>query len=250
MFFQSQLQSLTVQKGLHRRVALSHGVHNLPSHPEFDPDTASPTSTSHLQVLASSIMSGSHFEVVPVSNKSQGSVSSSQAFDHHASSFSMPDPDRICYSNKESAKVNIGLAPVSWYDQDLEFEHADGSFSTNKPAVDIDFSQLLCPIVAPESKPSVEALVSRLLNPPPHAFVYRTLSIQWVIGAIGQRHVDFRESDERYVLAQDSELRHSGTALGMPALYMEWLSGDNKDISATDQGVHLTPDYFEEVNMD
>ncbi|EAT88581.1 hypothetical protein HBI56_042990 [Parastagonospora nodorum] len=195
-------------------------------------------------------MSSSHFEVVPVSNKSQGSVPLSQAFDHHDSSFSMPDPDRICYSNKESAKVNIGLDCVSWYDQDLEFAHADGPFSTNKPAVDVDFSQLICPIVAPESKPSVEALVSRLLNPPPHAFVYRTLSIQWVIGAMGQRHVEFRESDERYVLAQNSELRRMGTALGMPALYMEWLCGDDEDISATDQGVHLTPDYFEEVNMD
>jgi hypothetical protein len=185
---------------------------------------------------------------VPASSRSTASTLQSFADDDLL--FSMPDPDRICYSNKESGKVNMGLDCGGWYDQDLEFKELIGPFCTNKPAVDIDFSQLVIPIVAPEPKPTSEALMHRLLHPPPHAFVYRTLSIQWVIGAVGRQHIEFRENDERYVLAQNSELRTRSAALGMPALYMEWLCGDDKEVSATDQGVHLTPEYFDEVNSD
>jgi hypothetical protein len=98
-------------------------------------------------------------------------------------------------------------------------------FHTNKPAVDVDFGQLIAPIVAPEPLASAEALVHKLIHPPSHAFVYGVLSMQWVIGVIGQQHITFRNNDERYVLASDSKLREKGTALGMPVLYMEWLCG-------------------------
>lgn len=177
----------------------------------------------------------------------QDTTSSQRSFVHHDLPCSMPNPDRICYSNRDSARVNIGLDFGCCYHQDLEFEEV-GPWCTNKSAVDIDFSSLFIPIMAPEAKPSTETLVCRLLHPPPHAFVYRTLSIQWVIGAVGQTHMDFRERDERYALAKDSELRSRGTALGMPALYMEWLCGDDEATSATEQGVHLTPEFFNDVN--
>jgi hypothetical protein len=183
-----------------------------------------------------------------LTDNSQADTLAHGSFGHNESSYSMPSPERIRYSNKETLRVNVGLDYGCCYDQDLEFEEV-GPWSTNKPAGDIDFSKPVVPIVAPESGPNTAALVKCLLSPPPHAFVYRTLSIQWVIGAVGQIHMEFRKSDERYVLAQDSELRSRGVALGMPALYMEWLCGDDDATSATEQNMNLTPEYFKEMNL-
>jgi hypothetical protein len=162
-------------------------------------------------------------------------------FAHPVSSFSMPSQERIQYSNKESVKVNAGINTDAWT------THVQSAFSTNMPVVHNDFSQLIIPVVHAESKPSTEALVRRLLNPPPHAFVHGTISIHWVIGAVDRGYITFRNSDERYVLAQNLALRKHGIALGMPALYMEWLCGDDENTSATELGIHLTPEYFNKV---
>lgn len=159
----------------------------------------------------------------------------------------MPIFERLQYSNKESVKVNSGLCYGTWYNPDSISTAETGFFNTNKPAVDMNFSQLTAPIVAPAPPPSAQALVYKLLHPPPHAFVHGVLSMQWVIGVIGQQHITFRNNDERYVLASDSELRKKGTAFGISALYMEWLCGDDEDVSATEQGLHLTPEYLDEV---
>jgi hypothetical protein len=159
----------------------------------------------------------------------------------------MPSPERNRYSNKESAKVNAGLHFGKTESDGGKACDVSGAFNTNIPAVDIGFSKLFIPIVAPEAAPRVETLVRRLLRPPPYAFVHGMLSTQWVIGVVGQRHVDFRSTDERYVLATHSQLRTRGSALGLPALYMEWLCGDHDESSATEQGIYLTPEYFQEL---
>jgi hypothetical protein len=167
-------------------------------------------------------------------------ASSPQPFAHNALLLGMPGPERIRYSNKESAKVNAGLGYGGWHSHDQEV----GLLYANKLVVDIDFSQLIAPVIRPEAKTTTETLACRLLHPPPHAFVHGILSMQWVIGAVGQKHIEFHDSDERYVLAKSSNLRKKGTVLGLPALYMEWLCGDNPELSANDQGVHLTPSFF------
>jgi hypothetical protein len=159
-------------------------------------------------------------------------------FAHPILPINMPNPERIQYSNKESAKVNAGI------DTNDSMTNMQTAFSTNKPVVHIDFSQLIIPAVQAEPKPDTEALVQRLLNPPRHAFVHGTISIHWVIGVVGREHIAFRNSDERYVLALDSALRKE---LSVPALYMEWLCGDDEEASATELGVYLTPGYFDEI---
>ncbi|KAH7073107.1 hypothetical protein BKA63DRAFT_416739 [Paraphoma chrysanthemicola] len=160
----------------------------------------------------------------------------------------MPNPERNLYSNKESVKVNAGLpVDASKVDQEKNGYSSSEAFKTDISAISMDFSKLLVPIVAPEPAPSVETLVHRLLQPPKNAFLHGILSIQWVRGVLGHKDVVFREQDERYVLAAESELRLSGSALGLPALYLEWLCGDDDDFSAAEQGVYLTPEYFEEV---
>jgi hypothetical protein len=177
----------------------------------------------------------------------------SPSFANHVLSFSMPDPERLQYSNKESCKVNAGIFYGGKDDSGREANDTVDStnlFSTNLPAVGIDFSQIIIPIVAPEPKPSSAVLVHRLLKPPPHAFVHGILSIQWVIGVVGQQHIKFRDSDERYVLAVDSDLRKQGFSLGIPALYMEWLCGDDEETSATEQGLHLTVAFFQDINYE
>jgi hypothetical protein len=155
--------------------------------------------------------------------------------------FNMPNADRIRYSNKESVKVNAGIDIGHW------MTDVESAFSTSKPVVNIRFCQFMVPVVAPEAKPTTEALVRRLLNPPPHAFVHGTISIHWVIAAVGREHIQFRNSDERYVLAQDSTLRKQGIVLGIPALYMEWLCGNDEEVSAAELGVYLTLEFFDEV---
>lgn len=167
-----------------------------------------------------------------------------------ASSIGMPSPERNRYSNKESAKVNAGLEFCRNATEEDILEEATDVLATKAPAVDIDFSQLIAPIVAPEPKPDIAQVVRRLLQPPPHAFVYGVLSIQWVRGEVGVQHFDFHESDERYVLSQDSELRMHGGELGVPAVYMEWLCGDSEEVSSTEQSMYLTREFFEEIKRE
>ncbi|KAJ4370743.1 hypothetical protein N0V83_005264 [Neocucurbitaria cava] len=164
--------------------------------------------------------------------------------------FGMPLPDRNQYSNKESAKVNAGLEFGGGAVEGVTLEEPASFLATNTPAVDIDFSQLVVPIAAPEPKPSPEELVRRLLDPPPHAFVHDVLSMQWVRGVVGGGHFDFRESDERYVLAEESELRLRAGELGLPAVYLEWLGGDDEEVSSNEQGMYLTPEFFNEVRSE
>jgi hypothetical protein len=191
------------------------------------------------------------FEAAKSSTDKQPDVASSpQLFACNAMNCSMPSQERIRYSNKESVKVNAGLGYGSWQDRDQEEDYAAGLLHTNMPAVDIDFSELIAPIISPEPMPTSEALTDRLLHPPPHAFVHGTLSIQWVVGVVSHKHFVFRSSDERYVLAKSSDLRKRGPSLGLPALYMEWLCGDDDEISATEQSVALTPRFFIDINPD
>ncbi|KAA8623180.1 hypothetical protein PtrSN002B_007094 [Pyrenophora tritici-repentis] len=152
----------------------------------------------------------------------------------------MAHPERNMYSNKESFKVNAGL----YFDQNTSAD-PPSVFQIGAPVIDMDFS-LLVPPVGTVEKPTSEELVHRLLSPPPHAFLHGLLSIQWVIGSVGAENFDFRDSDERYVLAQGSELRIHGKELGLPAAYLEWLCGGEEDmeVMSSDQGVCLTSQFF------
>lgn len=157
-----------------------------------------------------------------------------------ASAVSVPSASRNQYSNKESAKVNTGIFPNT----DVE---SVSPWSSNKPVVDIDFGKLFAPILPPARASTIDQTVHRLLHPPPHAFVHGILSMQWVMGAIGTEHFNFRNSDERYVLTKTSEVRLSGAGLGVPMVYMEWLCGDDESVTATEQGVCLTPEFFDDA---
>ena len=162
----------------------------------------------------------------------------------------MPSQDRNLYSNKESCKVNTGLDHnVGSSNEEPMEDTVQGPFSTNTPAVDINFSLLTAPTIAPAPAPSIAQLAHRLLHPPPHAFVHGILSMQWVISAVGHAHIEFRESDERYVLSADSQLRERGVELGVPVMYLEWLCGgasrDGDGESAAEQSVNLTRAFFE-----
>jgi hypothetical protein len=171
----------------------------------------------------------------------------------------MPRPERNQYSNKESAKVNSGLdfgLPQSTDTATLDSGIELGSPSvpdvssvclSNRPVVAVDFSLLSLPPALPEPQPSLQRLVHRLLHPPAHAFPHSTLSIQWIIGAVGYRHFGFRTSDERWVLKRDSELRNRGKELGIPILLWEWLAGDNEGATATEQSLCLTRAFFSEL---
>jgi hypothetical protein len=78
---------------------------------------------------------------------------------YRTSLFNLPNPARIRYSNKEFAKVNAGIDTGEW------MADVQTVFSMNKPVVNIDFSRLKAPIIAPEAKPTTETLVRRLLDP-------------------------------------------------------------------------------------
>jgi hypothetical protein len=176
----------------------------------------------------------------------------------------MPSPERNQYSNKESAKVNNGLdfgipestdtspapssdtSPISQQNSSNSPPDPSSAFASNLPSVDIEFSLLSTPPVAPEPKPSLGRLIHRLLHPPQHAFPHGTFSIQWVIGAVVYRHFEFRDSDERWVLKRDSGLRERGREMGTPVVLWEWLTG-NGEGSASDLGVMLTPESFKEL---
>lgn len=183
---------------------------------------------------------GSFGDATDTNVLSQESASERPPFTRHASSLSMPSIELLQYANKGSAKVNAGLT----YGGSATQTGSGDIFCSNKPAVDIEFAQLVAPIVAPEPKPCTEVLVHRLLNPPAHAFVHGTLSIYWVLGAVGKHHFKFRTNDERYVFKPQADLRKRGSSLGVPLLLMEWLSGDDETMSATEQGMHLTPAFF------
>lgn len=165
-------------------------------------------------------------------------------FARHDSSFSMPSVELLQSFNKGSVKVNKGLRFGGCGNFARQSEATDALFASGKPAVYIDFGQLIAPIVAPESKPGTDVLVQRLLHPPAHAFVHGIVSIQWAMGAVGKQHFRLRASDERYVLTPESDLRKRGIELGIPVMYIEWLNGDDEMLSATEQGMHLTRAFF------
>lgn len=179
---------------------------------------------------------------------SQDCATERPSFARHASSFSMPSIELLQYANKGSVKVNVGLSFGDSADQ-ASSSGLVNVFCSNKPAVNIEFAQLIAPIVAPEPEPSTDILVDRLLHPPAHAFVHDTMSIHWVLGAVGKQHFKFRTSDERYVLKPEADLRRRGISLGMPLLFMEWLSGDDETLSATEQGMHLTQAFFRDLYL-
>ncbi|KAI8936086.1 hypothetical protein NX059_007585 [Plenodomus lindquistii] len=155
------------------------------------------------------------------------------------------------YFNKESAKVNAGFdMGAQSQDQLKEFDpfNVAHAFASGAPVVNIDFSQFVLPIVAPGPPPTAAQLVCHLLNPPPHAFLHGVLSLQWAIGAGNRlRHFRFRNSDERYILKEDSDIRIHGAALGLPTLYLEWLCGNDESVSAAEQCMYFTPQYFEDL---
>ncbi|RMZ73905.1 hypothetical protein GMOD_00004709 [Pyrenophora seminiperda CCB06] len=153
----------------------------------------------------------------------------------------MARPERNMYSNKESTKVNNGL-----YFKQGTCSDSPSVFQVSAPPIKIDFSLMMpMPEAHVEKKPTCEQLVRKLLSPPPHAFLHGTISMQWVMGLAGMDHFEFREDDERYVLAQGTRLRTHGKALGLPAAYLEWLCGDDEEITSSEQGLCLTPEFFQ-----
>ncbi|KAH7401757.1 hypothetical protein DE146DRAFT_631055 [Phaeosphaeria sp. MPI-PUGE-AT-0046c] len=136
-------------------------------------------------------------------------------------SFSMPSVGFLQSLNKGSVKFNSGFRYSSCDNLFLQDKTTVGLLPANKPTVVLDFGQLFAPVVTSEFKPSTGDLVQLLAHPPAHAFVYGTLSIQWVLGAVGKQHFRFRVSDERYVLTPEADLRKRGAALGLP-VYCTW----------------------------
>lgn len=163
----------------------------------------------------------------------------------------IPSLERNQYSNKQSARVNGGLRYGVTHSETEAGVKATATagqctLSGNTSTVDMDFSQLNVVSQLPlPTSPTVENLVHTLLHPQPHAFPHGVPSMQWVIGALGQAHFRFRESDERYILAPDSIVRTEGIQLGLPPAYLEWLCGNDEGSSPTEQGMLLTPDFFE-----
>lgn len=169
---------------------------------------------------------------------------------------STPDPEMNEYGNIQTTKVIAGLDfGVSNKCHD-EAEMIGAIVTTSPineqtPVVDIDFSILGLPnTMALPTVPTMGELFRILLRPPAHAFLHGVLSIQWVIGAIGQSHFDFRESDERYVLRPGSEIRLQGRSLGLPEVYLEWLCGDEEESSPTEQSMLLTENFFDETRKE
>ncbi|KAF1845595.1 uncharacterized protein K460DRAFT_111474 [Cucurbitaria berberidis CBS 394.84] len=169
---------------------------------------------------------------------------------YSAATLSMPNPERNRYSNKESAKVNAGLECGSGAISGCIPKESNAMLTTNTPALNIDFGQLMVSSITPEPRLDTKEQVHCMLHPPPYAFVHGVLSIQWVRGAVGEDHFVFRESDERYVLSRASQLRLRGAALGIPMLYMEWLCGNSEAVSSTEAGMYLTPELFEEIQRE
>ncbi|KAF9692572.1 hypothetical protein EKO04_009765 [Ascochyta lentis] len=163
----------------------------------------------------------------------------------------MPEPEHSQYLNTQSMKVNAGLDFGRANNETKGLVKAtspDSILDSNAPVLNIDFRDLRVPAQIPiPIPPMAEELIPTLLHPPPHAFLHGVLSMQWVMGALGQCHFHFRSNDERYVLAPDSTVRTEGAHLGLPPVYLEWLCGDEEESSPTEQGMHLTPRFFEEL---
>ncbi|KZM21657.1 uncharacterized protein EKO05_0008001 [Ascochyta rabiei] len=161
----------------------------------------------------------------------------------------MPSLEHSQYSNKQSAKVNAGIhfgGTNSETEDRVQATMEMFVFNSNIPALSIDFSRFEVPTQIPAPiGPTAEELIRTLLCPPLHAFLHGVLSMQWVVGVLGQSHFRFRNSDERYVLAPDSNVRTEGTRLGLPPVYLEWLCGDEEGSSPTEQSMLLTPRFFE-----
>lgn len=167
--------------------------------------------------------------------------------------------------NKESRKVNAGLPVFS--STMTPAEDTTSAWASNKPVVDIDFSQFVVPTIPtpPHTRLSAAAYVAKLkakrtaavtiptsptviqnlLSPPPHAFVHGVLSINWVISAVERQHFVARERDGRLVLKQNSEVRQRGERMGVRGALLGWLCGDDEEVSAAEEGVCLTKEYFE-----
>ncbi|KAF2793099.1 hypothetical protein K505DRAFT_306399 [Melanomma pulvis-pyrius CBS 109.77] len=168
--------------------------------------------------------------------------------------------------NKESHKVNVRLPAFS--STITPAEDTTTAWASNKPVVDIDFSQFVVPTIPtpPQTCLSATAYVAKLkakraaivtiptsptavqnlLSPPHHAFVHGVLSINWVISAVGGQHFVARERDRRVVLKQNSEIRLSGERMGVRGALLGWLCGDDEEVSAAEEGVCLTREYFQE----
>ncbi|KAF2740304.1 hypothetical protein EJ04DRAFT_424969 [Polyplosphaeria fusca] len=160
-------------------------------------------------------------------------------FEHLAISVERPQK-----FNKQSAAINGCL---SFGGGGTESEDEPASFAQCVPFPEMDFSRLFVPQVGKKSgKVSTKALVRRLLFPPcPRAFRNGVLSINWVISVTGAEHFTFRADDERFVLTEASELRHQGREMGLPAVLYEFLCGDIPESSAAEDGMMLTPGFFE-----
>ncbi|KAF2013617.1 hypothetical protein BU24DRAFT_411340 [Aaosphaeria arxii CBS 175.79] len=126
-----------------------------------------------------------------------------------------------------------------------EIHSLESAFATNSLPVDFDFASIKVIPTFRKSEPELRDIVSRLLCPPPNAFVYSVLSINWVVGVIGYNNFEYRREDARFILKQDSSIRKYGRELGIPASYHEWLCGDSPDQSATEQGMILVAEFFE-----
>lgn len=169
---------------------------------------------------------------------------------------SSPDPEFNEYANRQSGKVNIGLNYGGAPRHDDEERVTDAtptnpSMTKTAATADIAISTLAVSAAAsPPTAPTAEDIVCVLLRPQPHAFLHGVLSIQWVIGAIGQFHFDFRASDERYVLKAQSEIRIKGKSLGLSEMYLEWLCGDEEEASPAEQAMLLTKKFFDEASKD
>jgi len=140
---------------------------------------------------------------------------------------SSPDPEFNEYDNRQSVKIIAGLdfgGPTRNHDEEeiTDATATNPHMTKNASTVDVDTGNLDVPATtAPPTAPTTEDLVRVLLRPPPHALLHGVLSLQWVLGAIGKSHFDFRASDERYVLRPKFELRLAGKRLGLPEVYLE-----------------------------
>ncbi|KAF2280787.1 uncharacterized protein EI97DRAFT_8466 [Westerdykella ornata] len=161
----------------------------------------------------------------------------------YQSTYDMVSDERFQHFNTESAKINAGLHMPAGRHVAHDLLPV---FSRNWTPVDIDFSTFRVSQHSPSpQKPTAKDIVRSLLCPPPHAFVHGVLSINWVIAVAGATHFECRRSDGRYILKKDSPLRKWGKQLGLPAVYREWLCGDDEERGAAEDGMWLTEEFFE-----
>ncbi|KAF2003525.1 hypothetical protein P154DRAFT_486800, partial [Amniculicola lignicola CBS 123094] len=142
---------------------------------------------------------------------------------------------------------------ISFGSAAVESQELAEPWTDNQPIPGIDYVLVIPHVISPATlfrlrtqRPvPIQDVVRRLLSPPPHAFVNGTLSIRWVIGAAGYHNFEFRKEDERWVLKKNSELRARGELYGLPRAFSAWLSGDDPDYTAAEEGMILTPEFFE-----